>query len=84
MGTQVDSGWFFQSSKESLTTIRINKLNQRFDVLGGFDTKISKRIFRLDEILQIVYSNVDRVDLRMYNVTIVLKVSKFNQYTKHL
>jgi hypothetical protein len=45
-------------------------------VLGGFDTKISKRIFRLDEILQIVYSNVDRVDLRMYNVTIVLKDRK--------
>ena len=51
-GFQQDSGWFFSLSdkKNVLTKVRIDRLNGRIDIVGGIDSKVSKRVFRIDEI----------------------------------
>ena len=51
-GFQQDSGWFFSLSdkKNVLTKVRIDRSNGRIDIVGGIDSKVSKRVFRIDEI----------------------------------
>ena len=60
-GFQQDSGWFFSMSdkKNVLTKVRVNKLDGRIDIIGGIDSKITKRVFRIQELLQCVYHNAE-------------------------
>ena len=52
-GFQQDSGWFFSlSEKKNVSTkVRVSCLDGRIDIVGGIDSKISKRVFRIEEVL---------------------------------
>lgn len=60
-GFQQDSGWFFSlSEKKNVSTkVRVSRLDGRIDIVGGIDSKISKRVFRIEEVLQCVYHNAE-------------------------
>ena len=42
-----------------MTNVKLNFDLQRFEIRGGFETKICKRTFYLSELLQIIYWNTD-------------------------
>ena len=50
-GVQIEKGWFLSSTKEYKASLRVNTKSLRFDILGGIESKVSKRVFKFDDIL---------------------------------
>lgn len=56
-GVQYEQGWFWSSSKETPTQLRVNVTTGRLDIRGGVPKQNSVRTFNLYEVLQVVWNN---------------------------
>lgn len=59
-GIQQEVSWFFGSTKNVSTKVRVNRAQLRIDIIDGIQSKVPTRVIHIkDELQQVIYHNTE-------------------------